>query len=250
MKSLSLRNKRLFTSSTRGIRTAVVLSGCGVYDGSEITESVATIVALSKKGVDIDYYAPDMDQFHVLDHTTGEEINQKRNVLVESARITRGNINNLRELDAKNYDAIFFPGGFGAAKNLSTFGQEGAEMGVLPEVANVLREARSNQVNIGMACISPIIAAKVFGKESDGPGVNITLGSKGANFPYEGSIEVAEGFGNTLELRDVNEMTIDNGAKNSYLVTTPAYMKDAAPHEVFEGISNMVATVLELSENK
>ena len=116
------------------VKAAVVLSGCGVYDGSEITESVATIVSLSRLNCHISFFAPDMNQMHVIDHTTGNEIKQERNVMVESARISRGNIQPLSKLKAKEFNAIFFPGGFGAAKNLSSFATEGAQMKVHDDV--------------------------------------------------------------------------------------------------------------------
>jgi len=161
MKKIMVRNRRLLSTTPFHPKTAIIMSGCGVYDGAEITETVAMIVSLSKHGAKVDYFAPDMEQYHVVNHTTGEEMDEKRNVLVESARITRGNIKELGELDVDKYDAIFFPGGFGAAKNLCTYAIEGSEMGVLPDVANILRRAKDSNVNIGMACISPIIAAKV-----------------------------------------------------------------------------------------
>ena len=161
MRSSFYRSMRFFSTTPHQPRTAVVLSGCGVYDGAEITEAVAMIVALSKKGAHVDYFAPDMNQYHVINHNTGDEIDQTRNVLIESARITRGDVQDLKELNVKEYEAIFFPGGFGAAKNLSTFALEGSEMKVLEDVILILRKARAYNVNIGMCCISPIIAANV-----------------------------------------------------------------------------------------
>ena len=116
------------------IKTAVVLSGWGVYDGSEITESVALIVSLSRLKCHISFFAPDMKQMHVIDHTTGNEIKQERNVMIESARISRGSIKPLSDLKVKDFSAIFFPGGFGAAKNLSSFATDGAQMKVHNDV--------------------------------------------------------------------------------------------------------------------
>ena len=162
MSSFMKKSVRYFSQANKGnVRAAVVLSGCGVFDGSEITESVAMMIALSRNNCSVEYFAPDMDQFHVIDHVNGNEIDQHRNVLVESARITRGLVRPLSNLKVTDFHAIFFPGGFGAAKNLSTFGQDGKEMTVLEDVQRILEEARENEVNIGMCCISPILAAKV-----------------------------------------------------------------------------------------
>ena len=141
---------RNFSSKAKVLRTAVVLSGCGVFDGSECTESVAMLVTLSRQGCEVQCYAPDIPQHHVLDHTKDAEIEQERNVMVESARIARGNIKPLTDLITTDYDAIFFPGGFGAAKNLSDFGIKGADMTVHSDVERVLTEARGSNVNIGM----------------------------------------------------------------------------------------------------
>jgi enhancing lycopene biosynthesis protein 2 len=138
MKGMISKSIRQF-STKRGseLKTAVVFSGCGVFDGSEITESVAMIVALSRNKCEVDYFAPNREQHHVLDHTTGDELDQTRNVMIESSRITRGDIKPLDELKASSYDAIFFPGGFGAAKNLSTFGMDGENMKVHDDVRKV-----------------------------------------------------------------------------------------------------------------
>ena len=203
------RSLRQFSTKTSSLKTAVVLSGWGVFDGAEITESIAIIVALSRENCTIEWYAPDMDQMHVLDHTKGEELDQTRNVMVESARIARGNVKPLSDLNATEYDAIFFPGGFGAAKNLSDFGVKGADMSVIPEVEKVLMEAKGNNVNIGMCCIAPVIAARVFGTKFGGSGCKMTLGKVGPDFPYSDSIGVASSFGNDLESNDVDEYTVD-----------------------------------------
>ena len=139
MTSFMKKSVRYLSQANKGnVRAAVVLSGCGVFDGSEITESVALMVALSRNNCSVEYYAPDMDQFHVIDHVNGYEIDQHRNVLVESARITRGLIRPLSNLKVTDFHAIFFPGGFGAAKNLSTFAQDGKEMTVLEDVQRIL----------------------------------------------------------------------------------------------------------------
>lgn len=225
------------------VRTAVVFSGCGVYDGTECTEGVATLVALSRAGAEIKCFAPDADQLHVIDHTKGEPMEgETRNTLVESARISRGDMAPLSELSVADFDAVIFPGGFGAAKNLSDFGVVGPDMQVIPDVDRVLNEAVAAKTPLGLCCISPILAAKVLGTNSGGPGATLTLGKEGDDFPYNGSIGAAESFGNSLEHKDVDEICTDD--KNN-IVTTPAYMKNAGFHEVFDGVQEMVNAVLE-----
>ena len=150
-----------------------------MYDGTETTEAASLLIALAKHKAQIQCYAPNDDQFHVINHTTGEEMDEKRNVLVESARIARGNVKDLTELKASNYDALFIPGGFGAAKNLSDFAVKGADMSVHPTVEGVLKDFHGSKKQIGLCCISPVVAARVFGTSFGGPGAKMTLGCKG-----------------------------------------------------------------------
>merc|ERR1711997_886690 len=135
-----------------------------------------------------------MGQFHVIDHTAGAPMDQARNVRTESARIARAAPRPLNELTADQADGVVFPGGFGAAKNLSTFGYEGADMSVDAEVSRVLEEFHSAGKPQALCCIAPVVAAKV-------------LGSKGSetDWPYQGSIEAAKSFGANMELKNVNE---------------------------------------------
>ena len=102
----------------------VILSGCGVYDGAEIHESVLTLLALARHGASVTIAAPNKDQMHVINHATGDVMSESRNVMVEAARIARGQITDLSEIQSGDYDAVFIPGGFGAAKNLCTFATE------------------------------------------------------------------------------------------------------------------------------
>ena len=135
----------------------------------------------------------------------------------ESARIARGNVKDLNELAASDYDALIIPGGFGAAKNFCSFGFDGADMTVETDVESVLRDFRTQEKVIGLTCIAPIIAAKVFGDQE----VKLTLGARGENFPYAGSIDAAKSFGARTEELDVNGICTD---WKSNLVSTPAYM--------------------------
>ncbi len=165
-----------------------------------------------------------------------------RSVMAESARISRGQVSDLATIDAKEFDAILVPGGFGAAKNLSSFGFKGEDMIVQPDVEKALKQFHSSHKVIGLTCIAPIVAARVFGTKFGGPGLTLTLGKTGTNWPYNGSIDVATKFGNTLSTNiDVEGVCVDTANK---VYTTPAYMReDAKPNEVFEGIDNMVKLI-------
>ena len=176
----------------------MLLCGNGVYDGTETTEAVSLLVALGKHKAEVQCFAPDRNQAHVVNHANGEEQGEERNVLVESARIARGNVKSLVDLKSGDFDALFVPGGFGAAKNLSDFGFKGGDMEVQQDVSDCLKDFHANQKYIAMCCISPVIAAKVFGKNSGGPGAKLTLGGRGADWPYNGSIDAALSFGNEL----------------------------------------------------
>jgi enhancing lycopene biosynthesis protein 2 len=221
-------------------KVAVVLSGCGVFDGSEIHEAVSTLIHLSRAGVAYQCFAPNIDQPAVVNHLTGKPApGEKRNALVESARISRGKIKPLTELHARDYAAVFFPGGFGAAKNLCDFADKGADMKVLPDVERVFREFHQAGRPIGMCCIAPVIAARILGKKAGGKGCTLTLGD-----PSDAS-RAAETMGATHAAAPVTDAVTD---EKNRLVTAPAYMHGSAPvHEVFDGIGEMVASTLALA---
>eukprot|EP00466_Bigelowiella_natans_P012061 jgi/Bigna1/57253/fgenesh1_pm.7_\ len=226
---------------------AVILSGCGVYDGSEVTEAVATLVHLSRAGVKVKNFAPFQPQMHVIDHTNGEEIKQKRNVLTESARITRGQIEPLDMLDVNDFDAVIFPGGFGAAKNLSTFATMGMDCGIQPKVKLILEKFSEAQKPIGLCCIAPVLAAKALGKSI--PNLELTVGSdveeckEGKQWPHSGAAEAISNFGAHHIVTGMKEAHVD---KKNLVVTSAAYMCDASPHEVFDNVGLMVDEVLNL----
>ena len=164
---------------------------------------------------------------HVVNHLNGEEMNESRNVKTESARIVRGNVKDLSELKSSDFDVLFMPGGFGAAKNWSDFGVKGADMTVHDDVAAVLKDFHAAKKYIGLCCISPVVAAKVFGTQSGGPGATLTLGCRGDNWPYNGSIDAATSFGNTLVEKEINQICHDEVNR---IVSGPAYMRgDASP---------------------
>jgi enhancing lycopene biosynthesis protein 2 len=185
---LSSLSRSIRTFSTVSPKVAVIFSGCGVFDGTEITEGVAALVHLSAKNASVACFAPDVNQMHVIDHLKMEESEgETRNVLVESARICRGNIQSLASLDASQFDALFLPGGFGAAKNLSTFAVDGVDMQVNPEVGSLLRAFKEARKPVGLVCISPVIASKVL------PGTRLTLGKDDneEEWPHREAIDAA-----------------------------------------------------------
>ena len=209
---------------------AVVLSGCGVFDGAEIHEATLTMLAIMKQGAEYEIFAPDISQHHVINHITGEEMNETRNVLVESARIARGKIIDLKEYNAADFDALIFPGGFGAAKNLSDFAFKGADCNVNSDVVNAVRQTSHEKKPIGALCISPVIMAKIFGD------IELTIGQD------VGTAEAVEKMGATHKLTNHGDVIIDE--KNN-VFTTPCYMLDANILEIARGASNIVKAMLE-----
>ena len=219
-------------------RAAVILSGCGVYDGSEIMESSALLFSLHEHNFEVDVFAPSWSQMHVVDHTTGKEMNETRNCLTEAARIARGKVRSLDELKVKDFHALLMPGGFGAAKNLSDFAMKGEKMQVRSEIEAILKEFHKERKVIGACCITPIILAKIFNDAS------ITLGSKGDKWPYSDAIEAAKSFGSNPIDKNYNEVCVD---EKNLIVTAPAFMYDHENyHELYKNVRLMVAEVARL----
>ncbi len=210
---------------------AVILSGCGVFDGAEIHESVCTFLALDKAGVTYSVFAPDMDQHHVINHITGEEMDETRNVMVEAARISRGAINDLADFDEEEFDAVILPGGFGAAKNLSTFAFDGADADVNEDLREALQAMKRAGKPIGALCISPAILASVFGD------VLLTVGSD------EATIEELEACGARHQVTGNDEIVIDTANK---IVTSPCYMLDTSIKHIAIGAEKTVDALLKL----
>ncbi|MBI3307721.1 MAG: isoprenoid biosynthesis glyoxalase ElbB [Candidatus Omnitrophica bacterium] len=212
-------------------KIGVVLSGCGVMDGSEIHESVLTLLALARAGAEAVCMAPDMEQYHVINHLTGKPASEKRNVLVESARIARGKIQNVKNVKAQDIDGLIFPGGYGAAKNLCTFAFDGAACKVHPEIARLTREVHEAGKPIGAICIAPALIGKIFEKGA----IRLTIG----NDPETaGAIEK---MGHQHVLCSVEQTCLDEAAR---VVTTPAYMLAKNLAEAYEGIEKLVREVL------
>ncbi|HET6512033.1 MAG TPA: isoprenoid biosynthesis glyoxalase ElbB [Candidatus Kapabacteria bacterium] len=224
------------------MKIAVVFSGCGYLDGAEINEVVATLWALSfhqESGAQVQCFAPDADQHHVVNHLTGEEKpGERRNILEESARIARGKVKPLSMLREGEFDALIMPGGFGAAKNLCTFAFEGSKGSVNPELLHLLKQFRQAEKPIGAACIAPAILALTFNDRS----LELTVGESS-----DASREI-EKLGHAHKSMSVQDAHID---QENLIVTTPAFMYDDAPlHAIFTGVKKMVDLVVALVEER
>ncbi len=213
-------------------KIAVILSGCGFQDGAEIHESVMTLLALDQQGANYQCFAPDVEQFKVQNHLTGEQVSENRNVLVESARIARGDIKSLAEFNVNDFDALVMPGGFGAALNLSSFAVDGPACSINPEVENTVRATHDAKKPIGALCIAPVILAKLI------PNVNLTIGDDA------GVAEALESLGASHSNTRHGEVVIDPANK---VVTTPCYMLDAKVSDIYKGADALVREVLTLA---
>eukprot|EP00672_Neobodo_designis_P009295 CAMPEP_0174855252 /NCGR_PEP_ID=MMETSP1114-20130205/32844_1 /TAXON_ID=312471 /ORGANISM="Neobodo designis, Strain CCAP 1951/1" /LENGTH=233 /DNA_ID=CAMNT_0016089987 /DNA_START=43 /DNA_END=744 /DNA_ORIENTATION=+ len=208
-------------------KVAVVLAGCGVYDGSEIHEATSVLIHLDAKRIAYDVYAPNIEQMHVLNHQAGKPADgETRNVMVESARIARGPVGDVATLKADGYGAIVFPGGFGVMKNLSTFATEGGEGKVRTDVAAAIASFRAAEKPIAAACIAPVLVAATV------PGAKITLGA--ADGDAQG---LCRNLGANVVPCEVDSCVVDDALK---IVTTPAYMCDVGPAKIYASIGSMI----------
>ena len=215
-------------------KVAVVLAGCGFYDGAEINEAVLTLLCLEQQGATYQCFAPNVQQMHVINHLTGQVAEgESRNVLVEAARIARGRIQDVRDARVDEFDALLVPGGFGAAKNLSNFAVAGAAMVVQPDFLALARAFHKAGKPIGLICIAPVMAAAIFGD-----GVRCTIGNDA-----ETAAAITAMGAEHLQC-PVSEARVDVERK---LVTTPAYMLAGGVSEAYTGISECVQEVLALA---
>ncbi|MDP4535986.1 isoprenoid biosynthesis glyoxalase ElbB [Alkalimonas collagenimarina] len=215
---------------------AVILSGCGVYDGAEIHESVLTLLHLEQQHATYQCFAPDTMQHHVINHVTGEASNEQRNVLIEAARIARGQIKPLSALQVDDFDAVILPGGFGAAKNLSDFAFAGAKAEVLPELKQHLSRFIAAKKPLGFICIAPAMIPRLFDSR-----VSLTIG-----MDQDTADHITTMGGQHINCR-VQDIVVDHAAK---VVSTPAYMLAQSVLEASSGIEKLVHAVLELAEAK
>ena len=215
-------------------KIGVVLSGCGVYDGSEIHEAVFTLLAIDRYGAEALCMAPNAE-FPVVNHLTGEATGATRNALVEGARIARGKIRDMAGVTAADLDAIVFPGGFGAAKNLCDFAVKGAEAEVLPEVARLLREVIAAKKPVGAICIAPALVAAALGKDYS---PRLTIGTDA------GTADAINRTGSNHTACPVTEFVVD---EKNRIISTPAYMLAGRISEAYEGIDKAVKAVIEMA---
>jgi len=215
-------------------KVGVLLSGCGVFDGTEIHEAVLTLLALDRAGAEIVCMAPNVEQAHVINHLTQEVTAETRNVLVESARIARGEIKDLKDVQAGDLDALIMPGGFGAAKNLSDFAFKGPQATVHPEVKRLLTDLAAAGKPIGAICIAPATLTKALADRKP----EVTIGTDA------GTASAIEAMGGRHKSCSVDMIHLDAGNK---LVSTPAYMLGPGIKDVAQGIEKLVARVVELA---
>ena len=216
-------------------KVGVLLSGCGVNDGAEIHESVLTMLFLDKAGVEMILMAPNIDQMHVINHYTGQEMEEYRNVLVESSRIARGEIKDMAEVSGNDLDALIIPGGFGVAKNLCDYAMAGPECSVNPDVYRLIAELRLMNKPIGAICIAPVMMAKILGEQEES--ANMTIG-----YDETTSKDIIS-MGSKHVDCPATEMIIDEDKK---IVTTPAYMEAKSIKEAADGIEKLIKQVLSM----
>lgn len=215
-------------------KVAVILAGSGVYDGSEIYESVITLLALDQQDAQVQCFAPNIPQMHVVNHLTGEVAEgETRQVLVEAARLARGQIKDIVEAKADDFDALIIPGGFGVAKNLSDFAVKGADMSVNPQVLALAQSFKAAAKPVGLICITPTLAAAIFGE-----GVQCTIGQDAD------TAAAIETMGGKHVPTQVDEIVVDEAHK---LVTTSAYMMAGRIRDAAAGINKLVDKVLALA---
>jgi enhancing lycopene biosynthesis protein 2 len=219
------------------MKIGLLLSGCGVYDGAEIQEAVLSLLAIEEAGHEAICISIDKDQHHVVNHLNGEEMTESRNMLIESARIARGNIKEISTISPADIDALIIPGGFGSAKNFTTWAFTGPDGTILPEVKLLL----VNLYNVGKPiialCVSPVVLAKAF--EDSNVKLNLTIGSDKENSPYDISSfsKGLEKTGAHPEMKSVKEILID---KENKIITAPCYMMDATIVEIRNNIKQAV----------
>lgn len=225
------------------MKIGVLLSGSGVYDGAEIQESVLILLALAQQGADYFCIAPNIEQHHVINHLTGDQMNEKRNVLVESARIARGNIKNLTEVSVDDMDGLVMPGGFGVAKNFTKWAFEGANGEINQDVKKLISEMVNNHKPIAAVCMSPTTVAKAL--EGTGIETTLTVGTTKEKSPYQ----IADISGEMKKVGanpvfcTVTEVVSDDV---NNIVSSPCYMMEASIAQVNEGIQKTIAKLIEM----
>ncbi|CNI39559.1 isoprenoid biosynthesis protein with amidotransferase-like domain [Yersinia pekkanenii] len=214
-------------------KVAIILSGCGVYDGAEINEVVLTLLALEEHQVSYQCFAPDINMYHTVNHISGSPSQEKRNVLIESARIVRGNAQPISECKVNDFSSLIIPGGFGVAKNLSDFAFNGGDLAINNDVLTILKAFKNAKKPVGYMCIAPVLLPLVYGA-----GVIVTIGND------KETIAVIESMGGVHHVAGVGDIVVDTV---NNVVTTPAYMLANSIIEAKSGIDKLVSQVVELS---
>lgn len=212
-------------------KIAVILAGCGHQDGSEIREAVITLLELDKHDVKLQIFAPDSEQYDVINHLNGKVMNESRNILVEAARIARGDIKPLDELNSKDFNALILPGGYGAAKNLANIAQKGTDGQTIPVLKNIILNFLKEQKPIGAICIAPALVAQAVKNHYK---VKLTLGEKN---------DLLDSFNADQEICATELITVDEKNK---IITTPAYMRNDRLSKIAKGIEKLVSKVVEI----
>ncbi|MDX2360154.1 MAG: isoprenoid biosynthesis glyoxalase ElbB [Crocinitomicaceae bacterium] len=226
------------------MKIGVLLSGCGVYDGAEIQEAVLTLLSIEEMGAEAVCISINKDQHHVINHTNGEEMDETRNMLIESARIARGNIKEIKEVDPVDIDALVIPGGFGSAKNFTNWAFNGPDGTILPEVKLLL----VNMINIGKPiaalCVSPVVLSKAL--EDSGIQSSMTIGTDQEASPYDiqGFSDGLSSIGVNTTMKTVREICVDQDNK---IVTAPCYMMDASILDIRKNIRTALESLRDLT---
>lgn len=224
-------------------KIAVLLAGSGVYDGSEIHEATFTLLALNQRGLAVQCIAPNRNQHHVVNHITGEEMQESRNILIESGRIARGAVVDLTTVDVNDFDGLVIPGGFGAAKNLNQWALAGPDGKIFDEVKNLINEFVSANKPIVGLCMGPTVIAKAL--EGSEYSARLTIGSTKADSPYDiaGITGGLASVGASVEEKTIEEITVDTNLK---IITAPCYMMEGSISEVHDNIQQAIGKLNEM----
>lgn len=227
----------------KNLKTVVLLSGCGVYDGSEIHESVLTFLALSQNNLNFICAAPDLDQHHVINHVNGKEMNEKRNVFIESSRISRGEICKLSELNTQEISSLVIIGGFGAAKNLSNWAFKGPNGSVINDVKNLIIHCIDNKKPIVSLCISPTVIAKSLEDTDHNPKLTVGSTYEDSEYDIQEINNAISSLGSVAIDKTTNELCYDEKLK---IITAPCYMMNVKVNDIYKNIKLAIDKLSEI----
>jgi len=224
------------------MKIGVILSGSGVYDGSEIHEAVFTLLAIDRQGAESVLFAPNKNQHHVINHLDGSEMQESRNVLIEAARIARGSIQDLKEIDLSHLDALVIPGGFGAAKNLNTWALFGPESTIDEDVQKAILDAIHRKIPIAALCMGPTVIAKAL--EGSSIKATVTVGTTESSSPYDikGISEGINKVGSNAVMKTVHQIAVDS---ENRIISAPCYMMDGSISDIHNNIEEAIEKLFE-----